>query len=83
MLCQFTFSNYRSFRDETVFSMQATQMKEFSDSLITSGDSQSFLPIAAVYGPNAGGKTNLYRALEYVCGAVAVPIVAFTKNVPV
>lgn len=80
MLCQFTFSNYRSFRDETVFSMQATQMKEFSDSLITSGDSQSFLPIAAVYGPNAGGKTNLYRALEYVCGAVAVPIVALTRD---
>ena len=64
MLCQFTFSNYRSFRDEMTFSMQATQMKEFSESLIPGGDSQRLLPVAAVYGPNAGGKTNLYRALE-------------------
>lgn len=80
MLCQFTFSNYRSFRDEMTFSMQATQMKEFSDSLIPGGDSQRLLPVAAVYGPNAGGKTNLYRALEYVCGAVAIPITALTHG---
>ena len=75
MLCQFTFKNYRSFRDETEFSMQATKMREFGDSLIAGGDSQAFLPVAVVYGPNAGGKSNFIEALRYVCGAVAVPIV--------
>lgn len=75
MLCQFTFRNYRSFRDETEFSMQATKMREFGDSLIPGGDSQSFLPVAVVYGPNAGGKSNFAEALQYVCSAVALPIV--------
>ena len=46
MLCQFTFSNYRSYRDETTLTMQASPMKEFSQSLITGEDGQSFLPVA-------------------------------------
>lgn len=75
MLCQFAFKNFRSYRDEALFSMQATNMKEFPDSLIPGGDKQSFLPVAAVYGPNAGGKSNLFQALQYVCRAVAIPVV--------
>lgn len=74
MLCQFTFKNYRSYRDEAELSMQATPMKEFERSLITCPDGQSFLPVAAVYGPNAGGKSNLFEALDYVRSAVARPI---------
>ena len=74
MLCQFTFSNYRSYRDETTLNMQASSMKEFSQSLLPGGDGQNFLPVAAVYGPNAGGKSNLLEALGYVRGAVAYPI---------
>jgi hypothetical protein len=74
MLCQFTFSNYRSYRDETTLSMQASSSKEFSRSLIPGGDSQRFLPVAVVYGPNAGGKSNLLEALAYVCAAVSRPI---------
>ena len=74
MLCQFTFRNYRSYRDETELSMQATSMKEFERSLIECPDGQSFLPVAAVYGPNAGGKSNLLEALDYIRAAVARPI---------
>lgn len=70
MLCQFTFKNYRSYRDEAELSMQATPMREFERSLITCPDGQSFLPVAAVYGPNAGGKSNLLEALDYVRSAV-------------
>ena len=80
MLCQFTFSNYRSYRDETTLTMQASSMKEFSRSLIPGGDSQSFLPVAAVYGPNAGGKSNLLEALGYVQSAVARPIVSLMRG---
>lgn len=74
MLCQFTFRNYRSYRDEAELSMQATPMREFERSLIACPDGQSFLPVAAVYGPNAGGKSNLLEALDYVCSAVARPV---------
>lgn len=78
MLCQFTFSNFRSYKDETVFSMQATSMREFEDSLIQCEDKQKFLPVAAIYGPNSGGKSNLYYALEYVAHTVALPIIMLT-----
>ena len=54
--------------------MQATPMKEFERSLIECSDGQSFLPVAAVYGPNAGGKSNLLESLDYVRSAVARPI---------
>ena len=74
MLCQFSFRNYRSYRDEAELSMQATSMREFERSLIECPDGQSFLPVAAVYGPNAGGKSNLLEALDYVRSAVARPI---------
>lgn len=80
MLCQFTFSNYRSYRDEATLTMQASSMKEFSWSLLSGGDSQSFLPVAAVYGPNAGGKSNLLEALGYVQAAVARPIFSLTRS---
>ena len=80
MFCQFTFSNYRSYRDETTLTMQASSMKEFLQSLLTSSDSQSFLPVAAVYGPNAGGKSNLLEALGYVQGAVARPIFSLMRG---
>lgn len=80
MLCQFTFSNYRSYRDETTLTMQASSMKEFSQSLLPGGDRQSFLPVAAIYGPNAGGKSNLLDALAYVQAAVARPIFSLTRG---
>ena len=34
MLCQFSFSNFRSYRDETTFDFQAAALSEFKDSLI-------------------------------------------------
>lgn len=74
MLCQFTFRNYRSYRDEIELSMQATSMREFERSLIECPDGQRFLPVAAVYGPNAGGKSNLLEALDYIRSAVVRPI---------
>ena len=80
MLCQFTFSNYRSYRDEVTLSMQASSMKEFSQSLLAGGDSQSFLPVAAIYGPNAGGKSSLLEALGYVRTAVARPVLSLMSG---
>ena len=34
MLCQFSFQNFKSYRDETVFDLQATAIPEFKDNLI-------------------------------------------------
>ena len=63
MLCQFTFRNYRSYRDETELSKQATSMREFERSLIECPDGQSFLPVAAVYGPTLAASLTCSRLL--------------------
>ena len=81
MLCQFTFKNHRSYRDETVLSLQATPMKEFERSLIECEDGQRFLPVAVVYGPNAGGKSNLIEAFKHVNYTVTRPIYVLGRGV--
>ena len=58
MLIQFNFKNYKSFRDETSLDLSATKMKEFESSVVTIGG-EKILPVAAVYGANASGKSNV------------------------
>ena len=76
MLCQFTFKNFKSYRDETTLDFQAAPIKEFSGSLLrTEGASGAFLPVAAIYGPNGGGKSGVLEALQAVVRLVIAPTV--------
>ncbi len=68
MLLEFKVENYKSFVDETIFSMVAAPkqsgldyslMKEKVKGSIVKGLSSS-----VIYGPNAAGKTNIIGALE-------------------
>ena len=68
MLCQFSFQNFKSYRDETVFDLQATAIPEFKDKC------SDLLPVSVIYGPNGGGKTNLIRALSCLITTVVRPI---------
>ena len=80
MLCQFTFSNYRSYRSETTFDFQAATLPEFRDSLIRTDRGNELLPVGVVYGPNGGGKSNLLAALGYLISLVTAPVVELGKN---
>ena len=62
MLIEFRFKNYRSFRDEAILSMEATGVGSLKKSLIPLSSSIKLLPAAAIYGKNAGGKSNVIRA---------------------
>lgn len=62
MLTNFTVKNYRSFKSERTFSMEASSIKEHKDSVINKGK-YSLLPLAVFYGANSGGKSNLIRAI--------------------
>ena len=69
MLIEFKFSNYRSFRDEAVLSMEASRITAFKNSLIefsptgkTVANPMKLLPSVAIYGKNGGGKSNVIRA---------------------
>ena len=62
MLIEFRFKNYRSFRDETVLSMEASGINSLKKSLIPLSSKIKLLPSCAIYGKNGGGKSNVIRA---------------------
>ena len=64
MLIQFNFKNYKSFREEATLDLSAAKMTEFSDRVVSIG-SEKILPVAAIYGANASGKSNLLLALDH------------------
>ena len=74
MLSQFTVKNYKSIRDEMTFDMQAVAISEHSDHLIEDSDGEFFLPIATIYGPNGGGKSNVLEAFRVLVFKVIRPI---------
>ena len=65
MLIQFNFKNFKSFREEATLDLSAAKMTEFSDRVVTIGN-EKILPVAAIYGANASGKSNIYNAFEYM-----------------
>ncbi len=65
MLIQFNFKNFKSFRDEATLDMSAAKMTEFSERVVSMGN-EKILPVAAIYGANASGKSNVYNAFEYM-----------------
>lgn len=65
MLIQFNFKNYKSFKGEAILDLSAAKMTEFSDRVVSIGG-ERILPVAAIYGANASGKSNVYSAFEYM-----------------
>ena len=74
MLIEFHARNFRSLRDNQVFSFVAASDK----SLIETNTIQSGIKAAprlvrsaVIYGANASGKSNVIKALQYMRGVVA------------
>ena len=64
MLKEITINNFRSFRNETLFTMEADsdRVSEYSDRIVDINDNK-ILRVSSIYGPNGGGKTNLLLAI--------------------
>ena len=62
MIVNFTVRNYRSFKQERTFSMEASSIKEHKESVVSKGK-YSLLPLAVFYGANSGGKSNVIKAI--------------------
>ncbi len=73
MLIDFTFSNFKSYRETTDFSMIADKFTKHKESLmkIPGQRFSKILPIAAIYGGNASGKSNFIQALKALRDTVA------------
>ena len=62
MLLQFNVSNFLSIKDEITLTAFANASKEHEDNLIILGR-ERILPSLALYGANAAGKSNIFKAL--------------------
>lgn len=72
MLCQFSFQNFKSYKDEATLDLCAEPLSEHKDTLIVDEvDQEKFLPVCALYGPNGGGKSNVLEAISHFIGIVA------------
>lgn len=80
MICQFSFKNFKSYKNETVFDFQAATLAEYENSLIVTENATSLLPVSVIYGPNGGGKTSLLQALSCLINLVVEPIHQLGKN---
>ena len=65
MLIRFSFKNFKSFKDENVLDMEATSLKEHEYNVVKI-DNVNLLKVAAIYGANASGKTNVLQAFDYM-----------------
>lgn len=64
MLISFRFSNYKSFRDEYNFKMETDKISDLSDLNTFEYNNYELLKSAVIYGRNASGKSNLFKALS-------------------
>ena len=65
MLLQFYFSNYRSFEGEGILDMRASGSNELS-SHTRNNLNEKVLPITAIYGANASGKSSVFEAFQFM-----------------
>lgn len=67
MLLNFKIKNFKSFKNETIFTMLSSMQKMHSDYIINStvlGNKLKVLPVSVIYGANASGKTNIVLAMH-------------------
>ncbi len=67
MIISFSVENWMSFKEPVTFSMVASRERQHSERVPqVSKYNTRILPIAAIYGGNASGKTNFFKALNFI-----------------
>jgi uncharacterized protein len=70
VLIQFRVENHRSLRDEQILSLVAGRDKGSARAIRVPGLSEALVPVAAIYGANASGKSNVLGAFAFMASAV-------------
>lgn len=84
MLLRFGCENYKSIKDyqEILFTCSSNKDCEHHNLFKTDAIKEHVLPIVAIYGANASGKTNMISALRLLCGGVQRSAEVKNENVP-
>jgi AAA15 family ATPase/GTPase len=81
LLLQFSVKNFRSFEKEEVLNLSAGKGSELKDSnTFEFSQSQHLVRSAVIYGPNAGGKSNLIRAIYFLQQFVLASSTAYQEK---
>ena len=84
MLLQFVVTNYRSFDSDQELSLVASSLKGSNAAVMNVPAAKvGALRVAAVYGANASGKSNVLRALHFVCTTVRNSFVGWKPQQPI
>jgi hypothetical protein len=82
VLIRFEASNYRSVAEPVELSMVAVD-RDRAEAREQPMVGASLVPVAAVYGPNASGKSNIVASLAWIREAVQVSLRAWDDEIPV
>ncbi len=66
MIIQFTVGNFKVFKEKVTLDMRATGISEHKDTHIFNIGKEKLLKSAVIYGKNAGGKSKLIDAMQYM-----------------
>jgi AAA15 family ATPase/GTPase len=73
MLLEFSASNYRSIGEKQTLSLiPAPKQKDHEQNIILKNDKYRALNVIALYGANAGGKSNILLAMSLLCRIVHI-----------
>lgn len=80
MIIDFTIKNYRSFKEASSLSLLAEPLKNDGIAISTTAFGDNILPVSGIFGQNAGGKSNVIKALVYTVSSI---LNASTTNFPI
>jgi uncharacterized protein len=84
MLLRFRFANFRSFKDQQELSMIAgSYANNESNLILLDGLGLRAVKVAAIYGANASGKSNVLRAMGFMESAVRLSHRSWEPEAPV
>lgn len=83
MLIAFSIKNWKSFRDEVSFTMEASRERNHSGTVAKFKKfGLNLLPVTGIFGPNASGKSNFVKALSFLQNLIVDPTRNFMSSEP-
>lgn len=70
MIIDFTIKNYRSFKEASTLSLVAEPLKNEGIAISATAFGDNILPVAGIFGQNAGGKSNVIKAFVYMISSI-------------